>query len=264
MMIETNSDVNSLTMIVNYKEGGWEIITQRAHGLLAAQIAMQWKLDDRPERWTETLLAIAEHDDAEVELEGENLLTRQGGPLNFSMRNFELEHCERLSIFSVTKSRYIALLTSMHMEFLYEKEEKTNEQARKFLQEQRKLQEKWRSELKLEKEAAQKIYSFLEWCDAFSLLICQHQMQPEQRSIEISRGPHGNKYQLYQLNADKLTMDPWPFEPSSFRIYFESRLISELQFKDSSQFREAFNKAKVEETVWELVKSKIPVKTSKV
>jgi hypothetical protein len=37
------------------------------------------------------------------------------------------------------------------------------------------LQEKWRSELKLEKEAAEKIYSFLEWCDAFSLLMCPKQ-----------------------------------------------------------------------------------------
>lgn len=251
-------------MIVNYKEGGWEIITQRAHGILAAQLGMHWKLEDRPGRWMETLLAIAEHDDAEVELEGENLLTNQGGPLNFSMRNFEPEHCERLSKFSITKSRYIALLTSMHMEFLYKKEEKTNEQVKKFLQQQRKLQEKWRTELRLEKEAAEKIYSFLEWCDAFSLLICQNQIQPEHRSIEISRGPQGNKYQLYQVEAEKLTLDPWPFEPSSFHVYFESRLISQLQFKDPAEFREAFHKAKVDETAWELVKSKIPLEKSKI
>ncbi|CAA9480479.1 MAG: hypothetical protein AVDCRST_MAG96-985 [uncultured Segetibacter sp.] len=251
-------------MIVNYTEGGWEIITQRAHGLLAAQLAMHWKLDERPERWTETLLAIAEHDDAEVELEGENLLTRQGGPLNFAMRNFELEHCERLSRFSITKSRYIALLTSVHMEFLYKKEEKTNEQARRFLEEQRKLQEGWRYELQLEKEAVEKIYSFLEWCDAFSLLICQQEVQPEHRAIEISQGPHGDTYQLYQVDNNKLTTEPWPFEPASFKVYFESRLISQLQFGDTAEFRQAFHKAKINETVWELVKSKVPDKTSKV
>lgn len=251
-------------MIVNYTEGGWEIITQRAHGLLAAQLGMHWKVEDRAERWTETLLAIAEHDDAEVELEGENLLTKQGGPLNFSMKNFELEHCERLSRFSITKSRYIALLTSMHMEFLYRKEEKSNEQARIFLEEQRNLQEKWRSALQLDKEAAEKIYSFLEWCDAFSLLMCQNSIQPEQRSIEISNGPQGNKYLLYQVEADKLTLDPWPFEPTFFRVNFESRLLDQLQFKDAAEFREAFHKAKIKETVWELVKSEIPVKTTKV
>lgn len=251
-------------MIVNYKEEGWEIITQRAHGILAAQFALHWKLKDRPARWIETLLAIAEHDDAEVEMEGENLLTQQGGPLNFTMRNFELEHCERLSRFSRTKSRYIALLTSVHMEFLYKREENSNKQAKKFLQEQRKLQERWRHELQLEEEEVKKIYSLMEWCDAFSLLICQNQIQPEQRSIEISQGPDGNKYQLYQVDKNQLTIDPWPFEDAAFKVYFESRLINQLQFKDSLEFREAFNKAQIDEKSWELIQNKIPAKKDKV
>ena len=68
-------------MIVNYTEQGWEIITQRAHGLLAVQIAMQWRIKDRPERWVETLIAIADHDDAQTELEDDDLLTPQGGPV---------------------------------------------------------------------------------------------------------------------------------------------------------------------------------------
>src|SRR5438874_1948302 len=152
-------------MIVNYSEQGWQVFTQRAHGLLAAQLAFYWKEDQRPPRWMETLLAIAEHDDAEVELDGENLLTPQGGPLNFDMKTFDLEHCKRLSRFSETKSRYVALLTSMHMEFLYGKEAGTGEQAKVFLQEQQKLQAAWRQELNLTREAAGRIYALLEWCD---------------------------------------------------------------------------------------------------
>ncbi len=35
-------------MIVNYTEIGWEIILQRAHGSLAAQIAAHWKKEERP------------------------------------------------------------------------------------------------------------------------------------------------------------------------------------------------------------------------
>jgi hypothetical protein len=251
-------------MIVNYTQEGWEIITQRAHGLLAAQLGMHWKFKERPQRWMETLLAIAEHDDAEVELEGENILTRQGGPLNFAMKSFDLQHCERLSTFSVSKSRYIALLTSMHMEFLHKKEENTNEQAKKFLEHQRKLQEKWRTDLRLEKETIEKIYSFLEWCDAFSLLICQKQLQPEHRSIEISQGPDDDKYQLYQVDNKRLTISPWPFELPAFKVNFESRLIAQLQFKDSAAFREAFRKAEVTETVWELVRTNLPVEPKKV
>ena len=180
------------------------------------------------------------------------------------MKSFDLEHCERLSRFSLAKSRYIALLTSMHMEFLHKKEENSNEEAKKFLDEQRKLQEQWRKDLLITKELTEKIYSFLEWCDAFSLLICQNEIQPEQRSIEISQGPDSIKYQLFQVDDDKLTIAPWPFEISTFKVSFESRLITQLQFRDSAQFRDAFLKAKVKEKVWELVRSKIPAETKKV
>ncbi|WP_424584279.1 DUF3891 family protein, partial [Tunicatimonas sp.] len=39
-------------MIVNQAETGWDIIFQRAHAILAAQIAMHWKIDTRPQPWT--------------------------------------------------------------------------------------------------------------------------------------------------------------------------------------------------------------------
>src|ERR1700712_2416275 len=126
-------------MIVVYRDKGWEIFTQRAHGILAAHIAMNWKVSRRPDRWLETLLAVAEHDDAENELDGEELLTPTGGPLNFSMKTFNLDHCRRLTMMSAAKSRYIALLTSLHMEFLYRKDAHTDKQAYHFLEEQKEL-----------------------------------------------------------------------------------------------------------------------------
>lgn len=101
-------------MIVNYTEGGWEIVTQRAHGLLAAEIAQQWKYSARTKRWTELLMAIAEHDDAQIELERDNLLTPQGGPVDFKMKVFERRHCTQTMDFALSKSRYIALLCSMN------------------------------------------------------------------------------------------------------------------------------------------------------
>ena len=109
-------------MIVNYNEEGWEIITQRAHGILVAQLATQWRKKNRPSRWTETLLAIAEHDEAERELDGENLLTQQGNPLHFHIKHFELAHRQKLTDLLLTKRQYITLLTSMHMDFLYRKD----------------------------------------------------------------------------------------------------------------------------------------------
>lgn len=81
-------------MIVNYKPNGWEIITQRSHGLLALQLALHWPSAGR-KRWAELLAAIAEHDDAQTELERDDLLTAQGGPMDFSMKKFSLEHAQR-------------------------------------------------------------------------------------------------------------------------------------------------------------------------
>lgn len=226
------------------------MITQRAHGLLAFQIASKWKHDKTPQRWAEFLLAVAEHDDAEVELDGEELLTEQGGPLNFGMKTFDLANCTRLSEFSLTKSRYIALLTSMHMSFLYQKEAKTNSAAKKFLSTQTALQKKLLHDLKLSKKEAESAYRLLEWCDALSLLLCQSEIQPEGRLVEVSAGPDEKKYQLHALAKDLLTVDPWPFDESPFTVSAESRLIKQLQFKNSAELRSKFHEAEVNELCW--------------
>jgi hypothetical protein len=241
-------------MIVNYTAKGWEVITQRAHGLLAAQIAMHWAKSKRPARWTETVLAIAEHDDAQIELEADDLLTPQGGPVNFAMKLFEPEHCRRLADFSMSKSRYIALLTSMHMVFLYQKEERTNPLVKSFLKEQRQLQREWCTALHIDEAEAGRIYALLEWCDAFSLLLCRHEVQPEQRTIEISEGPDEKEYRLQQLTTGELTVQPWPFEDAHFELHIETRLIEQLTFKSNEEFKQRFLEAQIKEKSWILKK----------
>ena len=242
-------------MIVNYTEAGWEIILQRAHGYLAAQLAANWKKAERPQRWTETLLAIGEHDDAQTELEQNDLVTKNGGPVNFKMKTFELPHCQQMIDFSLSKSRYIALLTSMHANFLHVKEAQTNPQAKAFLQEQEVLRINWRKALKISQEEAEKTYALLEWCDAFSLLICQKLYQPEQRSMEISNGPDQQGNQLIQLDNETLTVKPWPFEADTFTIRYDSRLISKLSFADSAEFKQYLLAAEVTENCWIVKKS---------
>jgi hypothetical protein len=237
-------------MIVNYTKSGWEIILQRAHGNLAAQIAANWKKEERPERWTETLLAIGEHDDAQTELEQDDLVTENGGPVNFKMKTFELAHCRQMIDFSLSKSRYIALLTSMHINFLHVKEAQANTDARAFLAEQEALRTEWRKALNITLEEAEKTYALLEWADAFSLLICQRLYQPEQRSVEIGSGPHPQVHQLMQLDNETLTVKPWPFEEEAFTVQYDSRLLSQLSFADSEAFKQKLLAAEVQENVW--------------
>ncbi len=243
-------------MIVNYTETGWEIILQRAHGSLAAQIAAHWKKQERPQRWTETLLAIGEHDDAQTELEQEDLITESGGPVNFKMKTFELAHCRQMIDFSLSKSRYIALLTSMHINFLHVKEAQTNPEAKAFLAEQETLRTEWRKALNITLEEAEKTYALLEWADAFSLLVCQQQYQPEQRSVEIGSGPHRQAHQLIRLDEKTLTVKPWPFEEEQFTVRYDSRLLSQLSFADNEAFKQGLLAADVHENVWVIRKEK--------
>jgi hypothetical protein len=241
-------------MIVKYKESGWDVITQRSHGLLASQLAFHWRVKERPARWVETLLAIAEHDDTEIELDGEKLITPAGGPLDYSMKNFEKARCERLAMFTVAKSRYIALLVSLHMEFLHKDEANINREAADFLKQQKKIQKSFQKELGLTNKAVKAAYCLLEWCDAFSLLICQEKIPPENRAAEISTGPDGKPYTMFQLDDKVLVVDPWPFETQAFDVRFEYRPIDQLAFKDSSEFRKAFRAAPVEERQWTIRK----------
>lgn len=239
-------------MIVNYTESGWEIITQRAHGLLGAQLAWYWKNKYQPDRWVETVLAIAEHDDTGIEFEAENLLTAAGGPVHFAMRSFDPDHCQKLSLSSQAKSRHIALLSAKHLIFLYREEAKRNSQARAVVQEQRRLLVRLRKELGITKAEADRMYALMQWCDALSLLICQHALQPEQRLTEISKGPDKKSYQLFQLAPAVLSVSPWPFVKNRFKVSVESRYIPQLSFASAKEFREALYGATVKETVYEL------------
>jgi hypothetical protein len=99
-------------MIVNYTSLGWEIVSQRAHGLLAAGIANAWQHKIRTERWVEVLIAIAEHDDAQIELERTDLLTDQGGPVDFAMRKMEYAHCLDTMTRAYNKSTCIAFINA--------------------------------------------------------------------------------------------------------------------------------------------------------
>jgi len=228
-------------MIVNYTESGWEIITQRSHGLLAAQICAHWKKNDQPERWVDTLIATAEHDDVYNEFENEDLLNPIGGPVNFKTTSFKKEYADRLIAMAETKSAYIALLISRHLQFVHGPDPK----AVSFIKALREREKIWIHVAQSSKEEVRRGYELLEFCDAFSLLICQQQIQPEQRKIEISSGPDGTAYEMHAV-GEGLQVNPWPFEEDSFVVSYECRTLTQLTFKDTKEFRKMIIEAAVE------------------
>ena len=240
-------------MIVNYKEDGWQIISQRAHGLLAGEICFHWKKNTAISRWFETIIAAAEHDDVFNEFEkGEVLLNENGGPVNFKMREFEKLKCDRLIRQALSKSRYIALLISRHIQFLHADSE--DKDAEKYCKELKKTDKVWRKEIQIAQSEIDDAYAIIEWSDAFSLLICQQLIQPENRKIEISKGPDHVCYQLHAPKQNVLSVDPWPFVSDQFEIRYESRTIPQLKFNNPEEFRQILMETAVETHAFQLIK----------
>jgi len=228
-------------MIVNYTEKGWQIITQRSHGLLAGQLCGNWKLSLQPERWIETLIAAAEHDDVYNEFEQTDLLNENGGPVNYTMTTFCKADCDRLMNMALTKSAYIALLTARHIQFVHGKETA----AKLYCASLKKREKEWMKVSGVNATQVSQAYELLEFCDAFSLLICQGLVQPESRKMEISEGPDGVMYQVSSAKENYLEVTPWPFEQQTIRVSYESRIITQLVFEDNKQFLEALNRAQI-------------------
>lgn len=253
-------------MIVHPTPTGWQIIYQRAHALLAGQIALQWRADQRPTRWLETLAAIIQHDDAGREWEGKDLLTPAGAPRDFTMNSAGVDKPAGAVRHARYQGRYVALLQSMHVTALYSAS--TDDAAmRAFLDEQRAAQAAWRKALGLTKAEAEACYRLLYLCDAFSLVLCQRQLPTDGRHIEIGRGPDGETYaarRLPQTGASDpsaeagdcvdLTVEPWPFVPDAFEIGIEATTVDGLTFESDEALVEAMRNGQIDRLRWRLVK----------
>ena len=225
-------------MIVTQTDAGWQIINQQAHGLLAVQLALHWQSDKRPTYWEETLVALTEHDDGQDTWKGRNHLTKAGGPLHFQILQYSIDQCRNLIQIGLQKSRWNALMMSMHTSFLYEPKRGTDKTLDEFLDQQTTNQTVWRKQYKATKTETNYAYSFLQWFDALSLILCMGQVPPEERRLEISIGPDEIAYYICQRNDTTLTIDPWPFDSSNFSVHVETFQLQQLAFKSD---RELYN-----------------------
>ena len=238
-------------MIVTQTDKGWRIIHQQAHGLLAFQLALQWRVDKRPVHWVETLVALTEHDDGQDAWEGENHLTSAGAPMDFQVLEYSVEQVQKMIQIGLEKSRWNALMLSMHTSFLYESKRGQDEGLDLFLDQQRNdNQPKWRRQYGATKAEAEYAYSFLQWCDALSLILCQDQVPPEQRRLEISIGPDKIPYFILQRKDGTLGIEPWPFEADTFDVHVESFQLTQLSFSSDNELYNALQDAPIEVLTW--------------
>ena len=237
-------------MIVNQTDAGWQIINQQAHGLLAVQAAMHWRVNKRPAHWIETLIALTEHDDGQEPWEGRNHLTTAGAPLPFQIPEYSVEQCRNMIEIGLQKSRWNALMLSMHTTFLYEEKRGSDAALDAFLDQQGSNQAKWRKQYGTSKAEASYAYNFVQWCDALSLVLCLDQLPPESRHLEVSKGPDGVSYFIFQRNDESLGMDPWPFDAAEFEVHVETFQLSQLVFQNDKELYNAMQDAPMVLKAW--------------
>ncbi len=208
-------------MIVNATSQGWQIIFQRTHALLAGKIAMHWRDKPIPEKWTETLAAIIDHDDGQRDWHSRVHLTEAGAPMDFTMLELDLEQAKNTVDQARYRSRWIALLTSLHTSALYEKLRGQHKETDAFLNEQHVYQKKLMRSLSVKKEEVERTYHLMFLCDACSLVLCKDEVPVGGRKLELGADPNGASCFIFAKKEIVFSIDPWPFEADSFEVDIE-------------------------------------------
>lgn len=238
-------------MIVESHQKGWKIINQRSHGLLAAMLAYQYDIDLPNEIMVPTLIAIAEHDDGVAETLAIKNLTEAGAPRHFRVRDeskkTDLKQYLSVMEIATSKCQLNALLTSLHINFIFgHTVDGDDKKLNAFLKEQEKNRQDILKHLDIHKKYAERLYRFLEWCDAFSLLICMDKIQPEGRKMEISKSPDGVMNQTFYKAKNEITVKPWVFKNDSFKVFYEYKIVEQLHFSSIQEFNEICQKTPVQ------------------
>ena len=238
-------------MIVASHNKGWKIITQRSHGLLAAMIAYQYDIKLPNDVIVPTLIAIAEHDDGVAEtLENKNL-TDAGAPRNFLVSDnsskTELKQYLNVMELATSKCQLNALLTSMHLNFIFGGiNEENDSKLNSFLKEQETNRKQILKHLNIDKKYSERLYRLVEWCDAFSLLICLDKIQPEGRKMEVSESPDGDINQVFYKDEKIISLEPWVFKENSFTVFYEYKIVEQLKFASVQEFNKICSEAPVQ------------------
>jgi hypothetical protein len=251
---QQNLKQERIRMIVKPTQTGWEIIYHRAHALLAAQLAGQWRRQNAPARLYETLAALSHHDDLAREWE-DDTLTESGAPMDFTLSTeTSVEKLAQHAKNAQYRGRWVALLISMHLSRLNESKRGESPELDQFLDQQLENQQKWSSELETTKEDVDAAYAFMQWCDRLSLILCQHELPADGRALEISKGPDDIRYDIVELSDGCVTVKPWPFEDDRFTVNVETSMLSQLKFKDNQELNKALETAPIQSLEWTFVK----------
>ena len=241
-------------MLINFLHDGLEVISHPAHGLLAGKIADNIKDKLFVDHWLETMTAIIEHDDEQISHKAKKCISKTGMPMDFTLNTIPVaksfEHAKAVFEKVNNKSSWSALILSHHLQFLYEDTAKNHAEFSKFLKDLKRFRAEVCERYKVEPDRVSELYKIMIFADRLSLILCQNQVPQLGRELEINTSIDNKKYFISESDNGNLTVKPWPFKDQSFDLTLESRLLSEIKFKDEDEFDAFLAKAPIKIKSW--------------
>ncbi len=245
-------------MIVRSSSEGIHIIYQAAHGLLAGKIGQELQIRLRPTLWFETLVAIVEHDDQQLNFKEKRYVSEVGLPMDFTEYDVRVQdsilRAKRVIKQAKSKSLWTALLVSYHLDFLYGSLGKKFKEAERFLRDQQLFRKKVLSHFGISNDRAKAAYDLLRFCDRCSLVLCKDEIPDAGREVEINTSIENETYYLKKSENNELTVAPWCFQKSSFELTVEETVLKTTQFKSQLAFKKYLRNQERRSLIWKFRK----------
>lgn len=242
-------------MICNETDGGWDIIFQRAHALLAADLLAPLRRDLRPDPWPRIVHAAAQHDHGWQEWEPGGRLAEDGTPQHFTGARLEDIAVQSRPLLRRTwhQNRWVALLIAHHIHHLYGRRRGQDDALDAFLDEQEGWRRAWRDELGVSPDEEDRAYAPLRWADALSLALCCRQL--EDGEADIGPGPAGREDStavLLSAGAEgaAVTVRPWPYGIERFTVTIDTYRLRQRTFNGHDALIEALSETKATQRSW--------------
>ena len=232
---------------------GWRITLHPAHGMLAASLFQQLEKNLPEELLLPSLLAVAEHDDHQLDFAEGNYLTERGAPKDFAL--MEMKDAQRslqaedLLQDAYRKHAWTYLLIGKHYEFLYAGQE-VDERLRGLLQEVFAKRDELLKSRGWKLKSLEVAYGYLRFCDRLSLILCGDEVPTLGREVEINDALGRPHYVRQDPQTDILTVNPWPFAQERFIVRGESFVLEELVYASSEALGQTLTKVVAKERSW--------------
>lgn len=229
-------------MICKRHAEGWEIIYQRNHALLAADMLADWAEARRPQPWFQLLNACSQHDHGWMENEKDPLVDEQGHPVDFLHMTVEssIAMSRRNLRNAEAQSRWCAILVARHLEYLSTFKDDAESSA--FGTEVQRLRRDWMAEVGAKEAHVEEMYELLCWADSLSLLVC---CEASDFTRSLALRAQGQEFSAREVGGGVWTVSPWPYRSDRLHLEYEVRLLSQPRFADAQAFRETLSRTPV-------------------